>query len=1142
MTNRIEKYEAEFRRKLTAARNLHYKEQIGSGAIIGAGCAVIVALFSSAVEALFAYGTTGRTLLLLLGILICSASAAWFVLRPILASQKLLHSLSELDIADRVGILYPQIKDHLRNVLELSGAGKSVSRYEYSPEMIEAAAKELHEASSNLPFIAIVSFTSFKRNIRWCAALLVVAAILFGTSATGLGEAGRRILHCSTKFHHPYPFTIRVQPGNTEVVKGLPVSISADLVTANQSLSFRMPTSVRLRLQLEGVTVAEDVSLAADSTGRFVYAIPSAKQSFRYSVSAAEMQSDEYRIAVVDRPYVRSMKVVVTSPVYAHTPAISLDDNVGDVAALAGSRVHWTILSNKKLSSASVLCREGKKIPCTMNGTSVTAQAVFRQSTSYHIALTDVTGNTSINPIEYKIDITADEVPGVAITQPGRNVDITDATTLPMHFKLHDDYGISALRIAYRLIQSKYEKPQEQFTYVQIPIAPGGRSAAGMTGFDLESDHTWNLAPLALVPEDVVEYRAEVFDNDVVSGPKMGVSDTYILRLPSFEEVFADADKAQNSAVKNLNESLQQAEEFKKDVEKLAREMKKSQPPDWQQQQRATELARKYEDLQKKVDQVNRTVDEMAQQLQKNNVLSQETMQKYMELQQMMQQLDLKEFQEAMKRLQSSMQNFSPDQLKEAMQKVQFTEEAFRKSIERTLNLLKRIQVEQKVDEMVRRAEQLQEQQEALQKETAKADPQDKAKAKELAQKQRDINRDLQELQKHLSELRTKMEEFAKEMPMNELEKAEQAANDEEMEKSMEQSEQQLQAQQPQQAQESQQKASKKMQKMTQQMSRMQQQLLAKQIQETMAALRRAMKDLLQISQKEEALKNETQRSDPNSPRLREKAETQQDVQNDLRNVTNGLAELSQKSFIVTPEMGKSIGDALAHMNQAVMGLDQRNGGAAGQEQIGAMASLNQAAQLVQDAMQSMQQDGAGAGGGSLMQQLRRMTGQQQGINMQTQQMGSGMSQAQMQQAGRLAVQQDALRKSMEQLNKEAQSSNERSRILGDLQRIADEMREVVADMEQNNVNPNTLRQQEKILSRMLEAQSSLRERDFEQRRRSVSGKAPVRSSPATLSSTAETDKLRRDLIKALEEGYTKDYQELIRRYFEAVGAKEPSR
>ena len=1125
---------------MAAARALYYKEKMASGALLALTGILIIALIWSALEALLHFGILWRTILLLSGGAGSLVLIALLILRPLLAKWDILPSLSEYDIADRVGALYPEIKDHLRNVLELARLLRDQSSRVHSPELVDAAAKDLSDVSRTLPFTAIVSFNSLRLYARWCAVAIIAALVLFSVSGTGLLDAGRRILHCVQDFRPPAPFEIHIAPGNTDVVNGLPVSFTIELIASKQTYVSRLPKSVMLSLQPDGVTVAEQIPLTPDSLGRFLYTIPAAKQSLRYRASAGEMRSDEYRLTVVDRPYVRSFAVSVTPPQYARSPRQVLEDNIGDVSALAGSLIQWTVVANKKLNSATVRCSDGSTISCVLTGNKFSARMLLRQSLTYHFVLTDEAGNSGINPIEYRMDVITDEMPTVAITQPGRNVDLTEAMMLPLHLKLHDDYGIGSSRLAYRLIQSKYEKPQEHYSYVAIPFVATDHHQTGMTGVDGEVDYSWILSSLGLVPEDVVEYRAEIFDNDVVFGPKMGVSETYLLRLPSIDEVFADADKAQSSASKNLDESLKQAEEFKKDVDNLAREMKKSQPPDWQQQKKAAELAKKYEELQKKVDQTNRTIDELTQQLQKNNVLSQETMEKYMELQQMMQQMDLKEFQEAMKRLQNSMQNFSPDQIKEAMQKVQFTEEAFRKSIERTLNLLKRIQVEQKVDEMVKRAEQLQEQQEALQKETAKSDPTDKQKVDELSRKQQDLRKDLQDLQKQLSELRKKMEEFAKEMPMNELQKSEEAANDQEMEQEMEQSEQQLQAQQPQQAQQSQQKAGKKMQKMAQQMSRMQQQLLAKQMQETMAALRRAMKDLLQISQKEEALKNQTQRTDPNSASLRDQAETQQDVAGDLRNVTNGLAELSQKSFMVTPEMGKAIGEAMGRMNQATTGLDERNGGAAGEAQTGAMASLNQAAQMVQDAMQSMQQDGSGGSGSSLMQQLKRMTGQQQGINMQTQQVGQsqGMSQEQMQQAGRLAAQQEALRKSLEQLNKEAQSSSDRNRILGDLQRIADEMREVVKDMEQGNINPNTLRQQEKILSRMLEAQSSLRERDFEQRRRSAAGKMPVRPGPSSLPANAEVDKLRRDLIKALEEGYSKDYQELIRRYFEALGKK----
>jgi hypothetical protein len=109
--------------------------------------------------------------------------------------------------------------------------------------------------------------------------------------------------------------------------------------------------------------------------------------------------------------------------------------------------------------------------------------------------------------------------------------------------------------------------------------------------------------------------------------------------------------------------------------------------------------------------------------------------------------------------------------------------------------------------------------------------------------------------------------------------------------------------------------------------------------------------------------------------------------------------------------------------------------------------------------------------------------------------------------------------------------------MLGDLQRIAQDMREVQTDLAQGNVNPETVRKQERILSRLLDSQRSMRERDFEQRRRAESGRTIRRAGPGELDpSTLEgRDQLRRDLLKALEEGYARDYEALIRKYFELL-------
>jgi hypothetical protein len=262
------------------------------------------------------------------------------------------------------------------------------------------------------------------------------------------------------------------------------------------------------------------------------------------------------------------------------------------------------------------------------------------------------------------------------------------------------------------------------------------------------------------------------------------------------------------------------------------------------------------------------------------------------------------------------------------------------------------------------------------------------------------------------------------------------------------------------------------------------------------------------------------------------------DIARDLSNVTDRMAGLSQKTFAISPEMGKAIGDAMRSMGNSVEALDVRNGQAAGGHQGAAMASLNEAARMMQGSLSALAQgsEGMGMGMAGLMQRLGQMTGQQQAVNQGTRDL-QGMSQQQAAEMARLAGEQGMVRKSLEQLAREAAASGALSRMLGDLQRLAQDMREVQTDLAQGNVNPETLRKQERILSRLLDSQRSMRERDFEQRRQAQAGRSIRREGPAALDpSTLEgRDRLRRDLLKALEEGYAREYEALIRKYFELL-------
>jgi hypothetical protein len=111
---------------------------------------------------------------------------------------------------------------------------------------------------------------------------------------------------------------------------------------------------------------------------------------------------------------------------------------------------------------------------------------------------------------------------------------------------------------------------------------------------------------------------------------------------------------------------------------------------------------------------------------------------------------------------------------------------------------------------------------------------------------------------------------------------------------------------------------------------------------------------------------------------------------------------------------------------------------------------------------------------------------------------------------------------------------------------LAEEMEEVIETLKNEQASEEIIRRQERILSRLLDAQRSVKRRDYSRRRQARSGQDVFRQSPG--GEAAEDfkvlERLRRDILRIGEEGYARDYQALIRRYFEALIAsyKEQAR
>ena len=1086
---------------------------------------IIITVFTlfSLVELAANFKSIIRTILFFVFILTTLGSVSYLILRPLLKYFNVFKKRDYFYSANRVGKNFPEIKDDLLNAMQLVSSDNNSDLY--STSLLDAAFKNVYERAKPIQFESIVDFSKVKKISIYFLSLFMFCVSLF-VFIPGLQAASNRLVNFNQEFIPPAKFYFEVYPGNTEVTKGEKV----DFVIRVRG---EVPRKVFISTKEKSQTTFEEHELQKDSVGDYKFSIQQLRSSLYYFASAEDVQSEEYQIKVIDHPVMRSLDVKVTAPGYSKIPLLEQKDN-GNISALVGSNVEINLLSNKELKSAYIKFEDSTSVELRIQNNFASGSFRVKKDNSYTVIIEDLVSNKNLQPVRYYVKALYDSDPAIELIYPKQDINLANDSRVPVEVKINDDYGFSRLNLNYRLSASRYEPVQEKFSMIEIQI--DGKIKEQIV------DYIWNLTQLNPAVNDVYSFYLEIFDNDNISGPKSAKTQILNVRVPSLDEILSHADETQENVQDEMQKTLKDAEELKKELEKIDKDLKQDkQELTWEEKEKIEQALDKFEKLQEKMESVNENLKQMQNELQQNQLLSEETLEKYMELQKLMDEMTSDEMKKAMQQMQDMLQKMNRNQTQDAMNNLKMDEEKFKKSIERTMNLLKRIQIEQKMDEMIKRTENLEQKQNELNEQTKDDDQSNQKENDKLSEKQNELSKELERLEQKMEELAEKMKEL-KDMPNEEMEKLQQEFEKQQNDKLSEQAAEELKQNQKQKAQQDQQQLSKNMKDMKSSMQQMQQMMQQENQMQTFTDMMRIIDNILSLSKEQEDLKNKLENVDPNSSQFEQNLQKQNDIKKNLNKLLDQMSELSQKTFAISPEMGKALGNANQKMNQSMQAMQNRNGSMATLSQGDAMMHLNEAANMMKSSLESMMQGGSGSGGMmSLMQQLQKMSGQQMDLNNMTQmlqKMQQGqLSPGQQGEMQRLAQQQQLIQKSLGQLNKEAKQSGESKKIPADLENIVNQMREVVTDMNTEKLNDELIQKQEKILSKLLDAQRSINERDFEKERKSESGQNFTRNSPADLNLNSQQgkDKLKDQLNRAVQEGYNKDYESLIRKYFDAL-------
>ena len=223
-----------------------------------------------------------------------------------------------------------------------------------------------------------------------------------------------------------------------------------------------------------------------------------------------------------------------------------------------------------------------------------------------------------------------------------------------------------------------------------------------------------------------------------------------------------------------------------------------------------------------------------------------------------------------------------------------------------------------------------------------------------------------------------------------------------------------------------------------------QQQFQNETVSEMAAKLEKIMRDFLFLSKKQENLKEKTSSLSRSSSRLKAMTYNQQLIQDQLRETTKQMIELSKETFSITPEIGKAVGLVNNAIEKTKSDLTNRNiRDAMGNQDI-AIKGLNETALYLFQSIKQMQSSGSASGFEQFLKMMQQMAGQQQGLN----QKGMGLSLGQMSETGRKQMLQSMLQgqkgiqKSLQQLIEEMrQSGNNQGQ--GDLKGISNDINAV---------------------------------------------------------------------------------------------------
>lgn len=1090
--------------KLRAYKKKYYVNRLLKGCILSLTLLLSAFLLVNSVEfalrldslprAVLFFGFLGFSLYVLFSYLILPI---WYLI-----DNK--RQISDEEAACQIGKYFPEISDQLLNTLQLYQQGANEG------SLIAASIAQRTEKISWVPFQQAINFGENTRYLRYLVipTLIILVVLLFVPQM--LTESSNRIIRFNEEFVPKAPF---------------------DLQITNEEMRAFRNEEFTLKVKAEGNVLPDHVYINAggrrikmqkDGEKEYTYRYENLRDNLNFRLEANGFFTEEHEVKVINRPALINFNVALDYPAYTGFKDQRLE-NTGNLIVPQGTKVEWTFNTDHTNDLGILLSEDSVQQSASEEGKQLFSFAHrAMKNVNYSIGLRNDFGQNK-EPISYRIEVIPDEFPQISLEQ---YQDTSLYSYIILGGNISDDYGISALKVNYRLGKS------DNFRSVNIPFQVSSTSQSYYM--------YWNIDSLGVKNGQEMEYFVQVWDNDGINGRKSSQTGVYQIRVPSLDELNKKVSESAKAAESQLEKSLEESKELNEDLKNVEDRLKGKKNLNWEDKKVLEELLKqkdKIEEEIKNLQKQNQEYNEKSERFQKKN---ESLKKKSDELKKLMDELldeDTKKLYEELEKLLNE-QN-SLEDIQEKLDQLKNKEYNLEKELERALEMFKRLKVENKLNEIVEKTEQLQQKQEELAQETEEKG----ADLDEAKQQQDSLNQEFNKLQEELEDLEELNQDLKNPEPLQDT-KPEEERVEEQMDKSSEELDQKNQKK----ANDAQKKAGEEMKKLSEKMQQMASGMEMEMLNENLDNLRDIVDNLVKLSFDQEAVIDGFQEVNQSDPRFVTLSQMQLKLKDDAQIVEDSLLALAERVFQISSFVTREVTEMNAHMDDAVKELRDRDKRKAMAEQQLTMTSINNLAILLDDVLQQMQQQMADAMGmpskqknGKKKGQMPNMSQMQQQLNQQIEDLKkSGKSGRQLsQQLAEMIAQQEQLRESLQQMKNDAGLKNGEEGIGEGIDQIIQKMEETELDLANKQITEETIERQKEILTRMLEAEDALRERDQDDEREGERPGDYQKRQPEAFEEYLKNKEREIELLKTVPVKLNPYYKKEVNDYFERIKENE---